>query len=190
MLTPQETHPCSIGAVCRRVASARAGQNPACRSNGDRYARGVTEPRRVLIDWDYGAHGIWWVLTKEEKEAPTPRGGHRTDTRPPGWDERPRPWSDRLTSELLDDLQAWNDNWDNEDADPGTLQVQGRELAIRVQDELGTDGWEVLYKQEGRVYRVHPPGYWPAESWPQELLGYRPRDQERASRPCSRNCTD
>ena len=23
----------------------------------------------MLIGWDYGAHGIWWVLTKEEKEA-------------------------------------------------------------------------------------------------------------------------
>jgi hypothetical protein len=45
------------------------------------YARGVTEPRRVLIGWDYGASGIWWVLTKEEKEAPAPGGvldRHRT----------------------------------------------------------------------------------------------------------------
>ena len=36
----------------------------------------VTEPRRVLIDWDYGANGIWWVLSKEEMEAPGfPAGG-------------------------------------------------------------------------------------------------------------------
>ena len=27
----------------------------------------------MLIDWDYGAHGIWWVLPKEE-EAPPARG--------------------------------------------------------------------------------------------------------------------
>jgi hypothetical protein len=134
----------------------------------------------VLIDWDYCAHGIWWVLTKEEKQAPAPRGGRRTGIRPPGRDERPRPWSDRLSSGLLDDLQAWNDAWDNENADPGALPAQGRALAIRVQDELGKDGWEVLYKQEGRVVRVHPPGSWPIESWQQELLGYSPRDQERA----------
>jgi hypothetical protein len=146
----------------------------------DRYARAVPEPRRVLIDWDYCAHGIWWVLTREEKEAPAPHGGRWTGARPPGWDERPRPWSDRLSSGLLDDLQAWNDAWDNENADPRALQAQGRVLAIRVQDELGKDGWEVLYKQEGRVFRVHPLGSWPIESWQQELLGYTPRDQERA----------
>jgi hypothetical protein len=28
----------------------------------------------VLIGWDHGAHGIWWVLTKEEKEASAPPG--------------------------------------------------------------------------------------------------------------------
>jgi len=36
------------------------------------YACRVTEPRRVLIGWDHGAHGIRWVLAKEEKEAPAP----------------------------------------------------------------------------------------------------------------------
>ena len=41
------------------------------------YACRVTEPRRVLIGWDYGAHGIWRVLTKEEKEAPAPPGRWR-----------------------------------------------------------------------------------------------------------------
>ena len=34
----------------------------------------MTEPRRVLIAWDYAARGIWWVLTKQEKEAPVPVG--------------------------------------------------------------------------------------------------------------------
>ena len=43
---------------------------------GRRYPRGVAGPRRVLIDWDYCAHGIWRVLTKEEKEAVAPRRGH------------------------------------------------------------------------------------------------------------------
>ena len=80
----------------------------------------MSEPRRVLISWDYGAHGIWWVLTKEEKEAPAPPG-RWTGTPPPGWKDRPRPWNDRLTGELLDDLQEWNDAWDAGEADPRAL---------------------------------------------------------------------
>jgi hypothetical protein len=63
------------------------------------------EPRRVVIDWDYEAHGIWWVLTREEMEAPAPRG--RPGGAQPSETAQPaRPWSDRLTSELLDDLKA------------------------------------------------------------------------------------
>ena len=84
----------------------------------------------------------------------------------------------RLTSELLDDLQEWNDSWDSAAVDAGVLQERGRDLAIRVQDELGTDGWEVLYKMGGQVRRVHPPGSWPAESWQQQLLGYGPRRRQ------------
>lgn len=117
----------------------------------------VTEPRRVLIDWDYCARGIWWVLTRQEKEAPAP-GGRWSGAAPPYDQERIRAWSNLLTSELLDDLQEWNDSWDSAAADAGPLQARGRDLAIRVQDELGTDGWEVLYKMGGQVRRVHPPG--------------------------------
>lgn len=131
----------------------------------------------MLIGWDYGAHGIWWVLTKEEKEAPAPPG-RWSSTPPPGRHDRPRPWSDRLSGELLGDLQAWNDACAVDGAAASVLQERGRELAIRVQDELGTDGWEVLYQMGGRMFRVHPPGSWPAQSWQQELLGYRPRPPE------------
>jgi hypothetical protein len=88
------------------------------------------------------------------------------------------PWSDRLSGELLEDLQAWNDAWDADGADPQALEERGRELAARVQDELGTDGWEVLYKMRDRMRRVHPPGDWPVQSWQQELLGYTPRVRE------------
>ena len=123
----------------------------------------------MLIDWDYCAPGIWRVLTKQEKEAPAPRGGHWSGAPPPP-DGRPRPWSDRLSEGLLDDLQAWNDSWDTGkdrwkegQATVRALQEQGRDLAIRVQDELGTDGWEVLYRLGDRMFRVHPPGSWPAE---------------------------
>jgi hypothetical protein len=137
----------------------------------------------VLIDWDYCAHGIWWVLTREEKEVPAPREGSWTGGAPSPPGSRPRPWSDRLSAGLLDDLQAWNDSWvTGQDPREGggvtvrARQEQGRELAIRAQDELGTDGWEVLYRLGDRMVRVHPPG-----SWQQELLGYAPRDSRDAS---------
>ena len=47
------------------------------------------------------------------------------------------------------------------------LEERGWELAIRVQNELGTEGWEVLYYLGGRVHWVHPPGNWPGETWEQ-----------------------
>jgi hypothetical protein len=141
----------------------------------------------VLIDWDHCAHGIWRVLTKEEKEAPAPRGGSWTSGAPSLVDSNSLPWSDRLSAELLDDLQAWNDSWVTgkdlwKDGEPAVRarQEQGRELAIRVQDELGTDGWEVLYRLGDRMFRVQPPGSWPAGTWQQELLGYAPRDRHDA----------
>ena len=133
----------------------------------------VTEPRRVLIDWVWTASGIWWVLTKEEMETPAPTG-HWSGTPKPK-SERKRPWSDLLSEPLLDDLKEWNDAWDAKDADSVLLEARGRDLAERVQAELGTDGWEVLYKSRGRVHRVEPPGSWPAASWQEELLGYAPR---------------
>jgi hypothetical protein len=145
------------------------------------YACRVMEPRRVLIGWDYGAHGIWWVLTKEEKEAPAPAGPW-SGTPPSRRRDRPRPWSDRLSGELLDDLQAWNDACAADGADARALEERGRELAIQVQDELGIDGWEVLYQMDGRMLRVRPPGSWPVESWKQDLLGYQRRSPaERAA---------
>ena len=51
---------------------------------------------------------------------------------------------------LLGDLQQWNDDWDHKkNPDRLALEERGRDLAIRVQDELGTDGWEVLYQLGG-----------------------------------------
>ena len=143
----------------------------------------------MLIGWDYAATGIWWILTKEEREAPGPREGRRAGGAPSPPDGRPRPWSDRLSEDLLDDLQAWNDSCDGNSREDNkdlrevaarALQDQGRELAIRVQSELGTDGWEVLYQLGDRMFRVHPPGSWPAGTWQQELLGYAPRDGQDA----------
>jgi hypothetical protein len=136
----------------------------------------------VLIAFDHCADGIWWVSTKEEQEALTyeewsrlTRGQHKVSSH--------RAWGDLLSDQLLDDLKAWNDSQDftivqedEEDAPDQVLDERGRQLAIRVQDELGTDGWEVLHFMGGRVHRVHPPGSWPEETWRQELLGYTPPD--------------
>jgi len=142
----------------------------------------MTEARRVLIAPDVGVRGIWWVLTKEEKEAPAPPGSW-TGNPPPGLLHRPRPWSDRLSDDLLDELQKWNDAWDVENPDCQALQERGRELAGRVQDELGTDGWEVLYQIGDRMYRVHPRESWSIKTWEQELLGYQPRVPEPPQHP-------
>jgi len=142
----------------------------------------MTEPRRVLIARDVSAHGIWWVLTKDEKEAPAPPGSW-SGIRPRDLPHRPKPWSDRLSGELLHELQEWNDAWDIEDPNSQALQERGRELAARVQDELGTDGWEVLYQVGDRMYRVYPPGSWPIGTWEQELLGYQARVPEPPGHP-------
>jgi hypothetical protein len=87
-----------------------------------------------------------------------------------------------LPRQLRDDLKAWNDSWEERGPLSGEkvirLQEQGRRLAIRVQAELGTDDWEVLYKLGGRVHRVHPPGSWPVRTWHEELLGYATRTQD------------
>jgi hypothetical protein len=140
----------------------------------------VTERHRVLIAFDYHADGIWWVSTKEEKEAPTYEEWSRL-TRALYGPTGPPAWGDLLSDQLLDDLKAWNDAHDHtivqedEEAAPGgVLEERGRELAIRVQTELGTEGWEVLYQLGGRVQRVHPPGSWPVKTWKQDLLGYAP----------------
>lgn len=115
----------------------------------------MTEPRRVLIDWDYGASGIWWVLTKQEKEAPAPPG--QWTGVPSSGPHSVRPWSDPLTSALLDDLQAWNGEWSDQDPDIRALRARGRDLAVRVQIELGTDGWEVLYQATCLEAELHAP---------------------------------
>lgn len=133
----------------------------------------MTEPRRVLIEADYCADGIWWVASKEEREAPIP--SYLTP-------EHLQPWP--LSQELRNDLKAWNQFWDDSDGFWDSAQArrawqeQGRELAIRAQNEFGTDRWEVLYWLGDRLHRVHPPGNWPAETWQQDLLGYPSRDRD------------
>jgi len=64
--------------------------------------------RRVLIDWDWGAHGIWTILSAEELAAPAPGGlwlSHKT----PASEDGRHPSSDRLSPGLLEARQDWND---------------------------------------------------------------------------------
>lgn len=145
----------------------------------------MTGPRRILIDWEYLCDGICWVPDKEEHETPYLEGLRLRDVQRPGGPPVIREWRERLSEQVLRDLKAWNDSWDPQGAPDleaaRVLQERGRELAVRVQNELGTDGWEVLYRLGGKVHRVHPPGSWPAETWEQELLGYAPPDQREAA---------
>lgn len=127
------------------------------------------------------------MSTKEEHEAAYQQWSYLTSAQRPGRPHTHHGFNELLTKKLRDDLQAWNDSWDidhtapeDEEATARAFQEQGRDLAVRVQDELGTDGWEVLYQILGRMYRVHPPGDWPIESWEKELLLYTPRDPRRA----------
>jgi hypothetical protein len=155
----------------------------------------VTEPRRVLIDWEYLCDGIEWIPTKEEFETPYPQGLHLAEVQRPGGPPVIRSWRERLSEQLLRDLKAWNDSWGS--GNPAVtgntvrvLQERGRELATRVQNELGTGGWEALYNLGGRVYRVHPPGSWPVETWMQDLLGYAPRGRKRQEKKKPRASQD
>jgi hypothetical protein len=128
----------------------------------------------VLIDCDYGASGIWWVRTRKEQQAPADCG---TRSDPPHADAggRRRPWRELLSAELVDALREWNRDWERDETNTGPLQERGRELAICVQDELGADGWEVLYQMGSQLHRVQPPGSWPIDSWQEQLLGHAPQ---------------
>jgi hypothetical protein len=79
-------------------------------------------------------------------------------------ESEPRPWSDELSDDLLDDLKRWNDEC-------GEMAVRGdetslrdefaraRPLAERVQQQLGSE-WEVLYTSGGAWHWVALPHGW------------------------------
>ena len=121
----------------------------------------LVSPQRVLIDWDFSAHGIWKVLSPEELSAPAPAG---TWGAAPPRDDQPRPWSTLLSTELLDALQEWNDTGEGLFGARGLLPPKtagpevdafwrlAAELAEQTQQELGP-GYEVLYIVPGGAWR-------------------------------------
>ena len=124
----------------------------------------VTARRRVLIDWDYAASGIWTILSPEELHAPA-RPGRWEAGRP----STPRPRADRLPETLLDALEAWNRDGESlgraapaTDAQWTAFWERAADLAEQVQDQLGPD-YEVLHQRvDGAWQWVHPPWERPA----------------------------
>lgn len=97
----------------------------------------------MLISFDHYADGNSWLGTKEEQEAAAYEQWSRL-TRALYGLSGPPPWRDLLSDQVLADLKAWNDAHDHtlrredEEILPAEeLEERGRELAIRVQDELG-----------------------------------------------------
>ena len=132
----------------------------------------MSKPPRVLIDFDYGAAGIWKVLSSAEMNAPAPTDegwtGHAPLVSEP---PRLRPWSDRISEPLLDALTEWNDlgvqlvNFEEGKApELDAFWARGAQLAKEVQDELGSD-YEVLYAAPEDAWRwVDPP--WSSDEEP------------------------
>lgn len=101
--------------------------------------------RQVVIDWDWGASGIWLVRVPEEPFTPTPSSEWGPYVPPR---DRHHAWHGVLTDELIDAIQAWNDDGDrvmgrgaheHADEDRITFWARGRELADHVQQQLGNE---------------------------------------------------
>jgi hypothetical protein len=122
---------------------------------------------RALIDWDFGAHGIWMIdIVSEGTSAPTDDQRDPQNTPPRDRAQQFRPWSDRLSNSLLDKLQSWNDwgcsltstsvgsQFDDNAWD--SFHREGRELAESTQIVLG-DHWRVLWAANGAWHFVRFP---------------------------------
>lgn len=101
--------------------------------------------RRVLIDWDWGATGIWTVGVAEESPGSVPAGEWRPAV---GSRDRHRAWRGLLSDHLIEALQAWNDDGDlfmgrraheHNHEDRIAFWARGSELAAQVQEQLGSE---------------------------------------------------
>jgi hypothetical protein len=111
--------------------------------------------RQVVIDWDWGATGIWSVCASGDERAPTARSEWRAYN-PQVDRDRHRAWRGPLSDDLIEALQAWNDRGEEvrgtqahkyTDDERAEFWVQGRMLAARTQDELGSD-YQVVYRTQ------------------------------------------
>jgi hypothetical protein len=103
----------------------------------------------VLIDWDWGASGVWFIGSPDALRAPTPC------------------FADLLSAALLSDLKEWNDAGGEIYGPRSTpsrvaetapaFWARAHKLAKQVQGQLGPD-WEVLYNS------THSSGGW-AWTW-------------------------
>jgi hypothetical protein len=131
----------------------------------------ASAPRRVLIDWDWGADGIWTIGSPAELAAPAPTGGWFSYGRPVSAQALRHPWSDKLSAGLLDALKQWNDQGgrlfhylepelDEQDGEKqiAAFYSRGAELAGWTQRELGPD-YEVLFVTADDAWQwADPPG--------------------------------
>ena len=123
--------------------------------------------KRALIDWDFDAHGIWMISVPRER-ASSLGEGHRHQSGGTSFDrsQQSRPWSELLSSSLLDRLQRWND-WGCALGGPATIVQfgdeewqtfyrEGKSLAEATQKEL-EDHWQVLWAANGAWHFVRFP---------------------------------
>lgn len=107
--------------------------------------------KRVVIDWDWGASGIWSVRAPDEPWMPPEAGGWVAHVRESDHD-RHQAWRGVLSDDLIDALQAWNDRgaevWgvrghEHTDEERAEFWDQGSLLAAQTQQQLGSD-YEVV----------------------------------------------
>lgn len=105
-----------------------------------------TVGKTVVIDWDWGATGIWSVSPPARPTASESSGSAVSAG------DRHRAWRGLLTDHLIDALQVWNDDGDlvmgrgaheHTDEDRIAFWTRGRRLAEQVQEELGSE-YEVV----------------------------------------------
>lgn len=98
--------------------------------------------RRLLVDWDYAASGLWLVRGDGEQAAEF-----------------------GLSRELREALDAWNRDCEKADrravgaSERARLLEEARALALAAQDELGPS-WEVLYSSGPAWHWVGVPTAW------------------------------
>ena len=99
-----------------------------------------------MIDWDWGATGIWSVRDPEHQCMPSPGGKWLPYTQSAS-EDRHRAWRGLLSDDLIEALQAWNDRGDefmgrqaheHSDLERAEFWADGERLGQRTQEQLGS----------------------------------------------------